>query len=142
MAKYKKQEGNGIVLCKIGERDYTDSYFFGYVATNQTRSNKTLSNAVKDIYEAFIEQINLDYEEGLLEEKYEAFKNIMQEYKDGILLFELTSNCYFGFAKSYISTKFICRNIGWQSVSTVCMEHSRKYNGMKYKVVLARSKTC
>lgn len=89
-AKYKKQEGNGIVLCKIGERDYTDSYFFGYVATNQTRSNKTLSNAVKDIYEAFIEQINLDYEEGLLEEKYEAFKNIMQEYKDGILLFELT----------------------------------------------------
>jgi peptidyl-prolyl cis-trans isomerase SurA len=89
-AKYKKQEGNGIVLCKIGERDYTDSYFFGYVATNQTRSNKSLSNAVKDIYEAFIEQINLDYEEGLLEEKYEAFKNIMQEYKDGILLFELT----------------------------------------------------
>lgn len=45
---------------------------------------------MKDIYEAFIEQINLDYEEGLLEEKYEAFKNIMQEYKDGILLFELT----------------------------------------------------
>ena len=89
-AKYKKQEGIGIVLCKIGDRDYTDSYFFGYVATNQTRSNKSLTNAVNDIYDAFVQQINLDYEEGLLEKKYEAFKNIMQEYKDGILLFELT----------------------------------------------------
>ena len=89
-ARYKKQEGSGIVLCKIGEREYKDDYFFGYVATNQTKSNKTLTNAVDAIYEAFIKQINLDYEEGLLEEKYEAFKNIMQEYKDGILLFELT----------------------------------------------------
>ena len=89
-ARYKKQKGSGIVLCKIGDRDYTDSYFFGYVATNQSKSNKSLTNAVEDIYQAFVKQINLDYEEGLLEEKYETFKNIMQEYKDGILLFELT----------------------------------------------------
>ena len=44
-ARYKKQEGSGIVLCKIGEREYKDDYFFGYVATNQTKSNKTLTNA-------------------------------------------------------------------------------------------------
>jgi len=93
-ARYKKQEGSGIVLCKIADRDYTDDYFFGYVATNQTKSNKSLTNAVSDIYDAFVQQINLDYEEGLLEEKYEAFKNIMQEYKDGILLFELTDKKY------------------------------------------------
>ena len=88
--KYRKQKGKGIVLLTIGDREYTDDYFFGYVATNQNKSNKSLSNTVQDYYDDFIKRVNLDYEEGLLEQKYEDFKNIMQEYKDGILLFELT----------------------------------------------------
>jgi len=88
--KYKKQTGTGVVLFKIGDREYTDNYFFKYVATNQTKSNQSLENAVKAIYDAFVTQVNMDYEEGMLEQKYETFKNIMQEYKDGILLFELT----------------------------------------------------
>lgn len=87
--QYKKKEGIGTVLCKIGDREYTDDYFFAYVATNQTRTNKTLPNAVLDMYENFVKQINLDYEEAQLEEKYLDFKYTMQEYRDGILLFEL-----------------------------------------------------
>ena len=88
--KYKADKGSGAVLCKISDKDYTDGDFYKYVATNQTRSNKALDNAVADMYANFIKQINLDYEESQLELKYEDFKYIMQEYKDGILLFELT----------------------------------------------------
>ncbi|MFB1003940.1 MAG: peptidylprolyl isomerase [Bacteroidia bacterium] len=87
--QFKMKDGKGIVLCKIGDRAYTDDYFYAYVATNQARSNKTLPNAVADIYESFVKQINLDFEEGQLEDKYEEFKYTMQEYRDGILLFEL-----------------------------------------------------
>ncbi|MDC1395288.1 peptidylprolyl isomerase [Bacteroidia bacterium] len=88
--KYKKQEGNGTVLFSINGKNYDDNYFFGYVATNQSTSNKTLANAVQDYYDNCVKQTNLDYEESILETKYDDFKYIMQEYKDGILLFELT----------------------------------------------------
>ncbi|MDG2454588.1 MAG: peptidylprolyl isomerase [Bacteroidia bacterium] len=87
--QYKKKDGKGIVLCTIGDKEYTDDYFYAYVATNQARTNKTLDNAIVDIYENFVKQINLDFEEGQLEDKYEDFKHTMQEYSDGILLFEL-----------------------------------------------------
>jgi peptidyl-prolyl cis-trans isomerase SurA len=87
--QYKKKDGKGIVLCTIGDKEYTDDYFYAYVATNQARTNKTLNNAIVDIYENFVKQINLDFEEGQLEDKYEDFKHTMQEYSDGILLFEL-----------------------------------------------------
>ena len=87
--QFKVKDGKGIVLCKIGDRAYTDDYFYAYVATNQARTNKTLPNAVSDIYENFVKQINLDFEEGQLEDKYKDFQYTMQEYRDGILLFEL-----------------------------------------------------
>lgn len=87
--QYTKKEGTGTVLFKIGEKDYTDDYFYAYVATNQTRTNKTLANTVSDMYDNFVKQVNLNYEEAQLEEKYEDFKYTMQEYRDGILLFEL-----------------------------------------------------
>ncbi len=80
----------GDVLFKIGDRKYTDKDFYAYLATNKSRTNKTLENAIVDYYQAYIIQSNLDYEEQILETKYPDFKYIMQEYKDGILLFELT----------------------------------------------------
>ncbi|PCJ63855.1 MAG: peptidylprolyl isomerase [Bacteroidetes bacterium] len=88
--KFKKKSGNGSVLFTIEKRNYTDSDFYAYVATNQTRTNKSLENVVIDMYSNFVKQSNLDYEQSILEVKYEDFKYIMQEYKDGILLFELT----------------------------------------------------
>lgn len=90
MGKYKLQEGNGTVLFTIDGEKFTDTDFYIYVARRQGRSNKTLENVVADYYTEFVKQTNLDYEESILELKYQDFKHIMQEYKDGILLFELT----------------------------------------------------
>lgn len=88
--KYKAEAGSGAVLFQIGKKTYTDSDFYKYAAANQSKTNKTLPNAVADLYTEFVKQSNLDYEKSILEIKYEDFKYIMQEYKDGILLFELT----------------------------------------------------
>jgi peptidyl-prolyl cis-trans isomerase SurA len=89
-SKFEKKEGNGAVLFTINKKPFTDSDFYEYVATNQTRTGKTLEQAVSDYYNDFVDKMNLDYEESILEEKYPEFRYIMQEYKDGILLFELT----------------------------------------------------
>ena len=90
--KFKKKEGTGMVLFQIANKSYTDSDFYTYVLANQGKTNKTLANAVIDLYSEFVKQSNLDYEKSILEVKYDDFKYIMQEYKDGILLFELTDN--------------------------------------------------
>ena len=51
---------------------------------------KGLAGMQLDMYADFVQKSNLAYEESILETKYDDFKYIMQEYKDGILLFELT----------------------------------------------------
>lgn len=89
-SKFEKKEGNDAVLFTINKKPFTDLDFYEYVATNQTRTGKTLEQAVSDYYNDFVDKMNLDYEESILEEKYPEFRYIMQEYKDGILLFELT----------------------------------------------------
>ena len=88
--KYTKQASKGIVLFTISAKKYTDSDFYDFVVVNQSKSNKALDNAVVDLYADFVRRSNLDYELSVLEMKYDDFKYIMQEYKDGILLFELT----------------------------------------------------
>ena len=88
--KYEKLPGKGMVLFTINEKKYTDSDFYDFVVVNQSRSSKALDNAVADLYTDFVRRSNLDYELSVLEGKYDDFKYLMQEYKDGILLFELT----------------------------------------------------
>jgi peptidyl-prolyl cis-trans isomerase SurA len=45
---------------------------------------------VKEFYDSYVDKMNFAYEEDHLEEKHIDFKHLMQEYRDGILLFELT----------------------------------------------------
>ncbi|MDX1666793.1 MAG: peptidylprolyl isomerase, partial [Saprospiraceae bacterium] len=46
--------------------------------------------AVEQLYEKFVEEQLMRYEESKLEEKYPSFKALMREYEEGILLFEIT----------------------------------------------------
>ena len=39
----------------------------------------------------FVIKSILDYEDGRLEQKYPAFRLLMQEYKEGMLLFEISN---------------------------------------------------
>ncbi len=87
---YREKLGDSIELFAINGKKYLDKDFYRYVAANQTKTQKTLDKALQDYYDDFVSQSNLEYEESILEEKYDDFKYIMQEYKDGILLFELT----------------------------------------------------
>jgi peptidyl-prolyl cis-trans isomerase SurA len=85
-----KAAGLNDVLFTIGDRSVTQQDFAAYLADNQGTAKKNLEVLVNNHYEKFIEVQVLQYEEDLLPEKYPEFKHLIQEYHDGILLFDLT----------------------------------------------------
>lgn len=83
-------------LLKIGD-DYTKKLKdFAQYCKKDTKSrlryNKTapLEDSVNDLYERYLDERMLAYEESNLANKYPEFKALMREYEEGILLFEAT----------------------------------------------------
>ena len=75
----------------IGKSTYTQREFAGYLFMKQKRSDKKdIRTYVNTMYDEFLSESLLKYEDGFLEEKYPDFKALMREYRDGILLFDLT----------------------------------------------------
>jgi peptidyl-prolyl cis-trans isomerase SurA len=65
--------------------------FVNYLrAMQEPRKGGSVAMAVNSLLKKFGDEKALEYEETLLDAKYEDFKNLMQEYHDGILLFDLT----------------------------------------------------
>lgn len=78
-------------LCSLGTQTFTQADFATFIVTHQTkRASGDAYGVGSALYESFISETCLNYEESRLEDKYPDFKNLMQEYRDGILLFDLT----------------------------------------------------
>ena len=78
-------------LFTLGTKTYTQKDFATYVANHQSkRANTTPKQVGNTLYGQFVEESCLSYEESQLENKYPEFKALIQEYRDGILLFDLT----------------------------------------------------
>jgi len=78
-------------LFTIGDKTYTQTDFAAYLASHQTKKGGTDSKKVAMmLYDQFVTESCLAYEETNLDKKYPEFKTLMQEYRDGILLFDLT----------------------------------------------------
>lgn len=78
-------------LFTIASKTYTQKDFATYIMNNQQK--KTGSNAQQigySHYDNFVSESCVNYEESQLDSKYPEFKALMQEYRDGILLFDLT----------------------------------------------------
>ncbi len=66
------------------------SDFVNYIKTNMTiQKYVTPATYAYQLYEAFSNETTLNYADSHLEEKYPEFKELVQEYKDGIMLFDL-----------------------------------------------------
>ena len=82
---------NKPALCNIGDKTYSQTDFAVYLENHQSKRAKIeFSALVNDMYKEFVNEICLNYEEGKLAGKYPEFKALLQEYRDGILLFDLT----------------------------------------------------
>jgi len=78
------------ILFKIGDREFTQSDFASYLKQNQGGRKMNIQVLVNIKYNDFVDKSVLQYEEDQLEYKYPEFKHLVQEYHDGILLFDLT----------------------------------------------------
>lgn len=88
IAELKAKKGD---LFQLAGVNFTIEDFAKYVSTNaQTRSLLAL-DAMKEKLQEFEVYSVLDYENKHLEAKYPEFGHLMQEYRDGILLFEISN---------------------------------------------------
>ncbi|MEO0895385.1 MAG: peptidylprolyl isomerase [Bacteroidota bacterium] len=60
-----------------------------YLKRRPRNQNMTVEKAVKSVYQSFMEAELLAYEEKLLPQKNPEYRYLLQEYRDGILLFTL-----------------------------------------------------
>lgn len=78
-------------LFQLGEKSYTEADFAAYLKSHQTKRNNSSAMAIgNSMYDNYINESIISYEESQLDKKYPEFKALMQEYRDGILLFDLT----------------------------------------------------
>lgn len=92
-SKYGKKE-----LFKLGNKSFNDLDFAKYLVNSHDyfQPGQSVYMMVSNIYKRYVEEKALGFEETQLEEKYEDFRNLMQEYHDGILLFDLTDKMVWG----------------------------------------------
>ncbi len=77
-------------LFSIGKENSTVADFVAFINEKQKRPAQiALQEYAYQLYDAYCDQQVLDYADRHLEEKYPEFRQVLQEYRDGILLFDL-----------------------------------------------------
>lgn len=75
----------------IGTQNFTQRDLADYMGRSQVRRTKdTLAVVLNGFYSQYVKESLLNYEEARLEQKYPEYRALLKEYRDGILLFDLT----------------------------------------------------
>lgn len=75
----------------LGGQAYSAQDFAKYVVDHQVkRTGGSAKQLASSLYTEWVNESAIAYEESQLDKNYPEFKSLMQEYRDGILLFELT----------------------------------------------------
>jgi peptidyl-prolyl cis-trans isomerase SurA len=89
--KVKKKKDQEKVLLSIAGKNYLVKDFVNYLTTKKnTKSKMAPPDYVNAEAASWAQDQLLKYEDSRLEQKHTAFRLLMNEYRDGILLFELT----------------------------------------------------
>ena len=78
-------------LFSFDGKKYTQADFAKYLRKNNTTEKSIPSEIINEKLDAFVDSELLSYEDSQLENKYTDFRFLMQEYHDGILLFEVSN---------------------------------------------------
>jgi peptidyl-prolyl cis-trans isomerase SurA len=77
-------------LFTIQGKPYTVRDFYAYAKENQNpRSSGSPEHAMRQLYDAFADKSLIEYEKANLTNKHQDYRMLVQEYHDGILLFQL-----------------------------------------------------
>ncbi|RYD58966.1 MAG: hypothetical protein EOP56_01680 [Sphingobacteriales bacterium] len=84
-------------LFSLGKKEYKQSDFMQFAEKiTRGRLNGARSAVVRDVYNMYVQNVVNDFEEHRLVEEHPDFKNLMTEYRDGIMLFELMDRNVWG----------------------------------------------
>ncbi len=78
-------------LITIADKKYSQADFAAYLQKNTFTDKTYFRDIINEKLAAFADKSILDYEDSQLEKKYDDFRFLMQEYHDGILLFEVSN---------------------------------------------------
>ncbi len=84
--KFSSSSKSNAILFDINGKSITVSSFVNYILSNQM-----IGNNIDRMYLDFVNEELLVYEESQLEIKYPDYKALLKEYREGILLFDLTN---------------------------------------------------
>lgn len=79
-------------MFRFAKQKLTQADFSAYLKQNAHSSKTSAKDIIDEKIDAFVEKELLAYENAQLENKYSDFRLLMQEYHDGILLFEVSNN--------------------------------------------------
>jgi len=83
----------------IGDMSVSQLEFANYIAAKQNiGKDEKINEFVNRKFKEFSDEKCREYEDSQLERKYPEFKAIVKEYRDGILLFELTNEKVWAYA--------------------------------------------
>ena len=98
-AKAAEKLGNK-PLFTLGTKNYTQNDFAKYLESQMTfRSSSEIIPIVKNAYALWVNEQVVAFEDAQLEQKNTDFANLYREYRDGILLFDLTDQMVWSRAK-------------------------------------------
>ncbi|PKQ46489.1 peptidylprolyl isomerase [Confluentibacter flavum] len=82
------------IVFKINDKPFTYKDFGDYLVKNQSNASvkETYTDIVAKAYDSFLNTSLVQYQEANLENENEDFANIVNEYRDGLLLFDLMEN--------------------------------------------------
>ncbi len=79
------------VLFTLDTKPYTQTDFAKYLAKDQkTQNHEDLTSYLNAKYKKYTDESLMEYKDSKLESEFPDFKSLMKEYRDGILLFDLT----------------------------------------------------
>ncbi|TPG67180.1 peptidylprolyl isomerase [Hymenobacter nivis] len=88
--KKKPGAADNSVLFTIKQQPYYAKDFLQYVAQNQRpRPGAQPAFVMEQLYDQYVDQRLTDFERNSLDTKYEDYRMLAKEYRDGILLFQL-----------------------------------------------------
>ncbi|KAA6301948.1 MAG: Chaperone SurA [Candidatus Ordinivivax streblomastigis] len=84
-------ENNQETLLTVAGQNISIAQFVEYLKSNPRSYFNLTTETLKEKFDSFEYQTLIDTEDKNLENKYPEFKNLVQEYHDGILLFEVSN---------------------------------------------------
>ena len=81
---------NGTLL-SFADKTYTQKDFLQYLNISNSNEKSITPELIEEKFNAFADAKLIAYEDSQLEKKYDDFRFLMQEYHDGILLFEVSN---------------------------------------------------